>query len=446
MPWKLFEEYGKKRVTTALVRGSLVIAIALTCLLLVYDVTYGTFFRLRFWVALAVIVYLVVMEFLIRHGRYATANWLLIILYELLMSATLLMWGINSSVGILTACFVILLPGILLRPAYILPVSLATCALIVLIHTLHYTGVVTPDLSALSVQSTYIDVASYITILAIFALVSWISSRQTEQSLGRARKAEDTVRKQNALLSKELEQESSTLRQTQLKQIRQLHKFAILGQSTAATLHELSNHLSILNLDISDLKQQNKNSKAITHAEESIQHINNMVRQARAQLSASKEAVSFNALPVIRSVIKDIRHRQQPRNTPPIRLLTKGASGFHIKGDPMALMQIITILINNAVDACANTPEGKVTLTAVRTNERLNLTVTDNGPGVSLVSRKTLFIPKESTKQSGLGVGLYIAKHLIESRFGGSIRLAASKKGAVFAVSLPLASIEKSQE
>jgi signal transduction histidine kinase len=437
MTKQLDRAYGAKRITGSIVRGSFYVAVSLTSLLIIYDLINGTLLRTRVWIACGVIIYLVLIRILLSKGYLNVANWLIILLYEILAGSVLLYWGLSSVVGILTASFAILLPGVLMAPRYILPVFLITFGVLALTHFLQVTNVIIPKIYIPSSPSSMLDVIAYITILAVFALVSWISARQSSISLDRALSAEEKLRKQKNLLARELEIESTRLRQAQLQQIQQLYRFAVIGQSATATLHELSNHLSVLNLDIDDIKQQHKHSKAIANAEDGIEYINRMVRKARLQLNNSQDqSHSFNIFPAINQVVKDLQNKFSQNNVILIKLNPSRLSSLIINGDPMNLMQCITILLNNAVDACANTPDAKVYISIISTGLKIKIRVSDNGPGINLETQKTLFQPLESTKPTGLGVGLYIARHLIESQFKGTLKYVKSEIGATFQITL----------
>ncbi len=437
MPISNLELSGAARITRLVAYGTFGVAVTLTALILVYDIFNASPPRTRFWIGCGVIAYTVLVIYLSLHQRIKTANWLLILLFELLASVVLINWGLSSTVGILTASFAILLPGIFMTPRSILPVTVITLAVMLLAHMIHVLGIVTPIAYIPPNPSSALDVIAYATILSVFALVSWVSARQSTLSLERALDAEEEVRKQKNSLARELEKESNRLRQAQLQQIQQLYKFAVIGQSTAATLHELSNHLSVLNLDIDDMKQQHRHSKAIENAEDGIKYINRMIRKARAQLNnTNSNDLSFNVHTALNQCTKDLRQKLHSHH---IELLISGVRNKKpviINGDPINLIQALSILINNAIDACTATSQPQIKISVTDLKRIIKIRVSDNGSGIDESIRNKIFQPLESTKPSGLGVGLYIAKHLIESQFNGTLECIDSKHGATFQVSI----------
>ncbi len=437
-PHTISGDRSSRRTTKIILVGSFIATCVLFVLLVLFNILHQSiWFGDNVWVAVVAVAYLSFGIVFLRNGWESVVNWMLIIFYELIAFCTLLMWGLNAPVGILTICFAIILPSILMRSHSIFPVVGVTVLILVTVQLIHQTEKVSPNLEVLAHPSTYWDVITYSLVLAIFGLVSWVSGHQREKNLKRTLQAESELQAQKDSLSSELEKESAALRLAQLTQVRELYKFALLGQSAAATLHELSSHLSVLNIDIDDLRQQHYNSEAITNAQESIEHINKTVRLARHQLNSYDQTEQFNALPVINQSIKDARAKFAQRQVPLIRTSHLSKRKILLTGSPMALMQIISVLLNNALDACYDTMNPKVVILLNETGKMLVVSVIDNGVGIGPSQAESLFKPIESTKPSGMGVGLYIAQHLAKEQFGGSIALVPTKYGAQFNISIP---------
>lgn len=432
-------ERSDLRITMLVLHGTLGAALFLSALIITHGIAIQSpRLEQQLEVVAVTAIFLIALEALLQQKRKSIVNWALVSFFALLAFTALLIWGINAPIGILTITFAMTLPSVLIGVRAILPAVLGSISILISVQFIHQKNLVAPHLEEFTTAtSTYWDVASYSTMLSIFALVSWLAGNQREKSLHRALLAETALQSQRNALKTELEKESSILRQTQLKQIRHLHNFALLGQSAAATLHELSNHLSILNFDIEDIRQQNSNSKAILHAKDSIARINKMVTQARKQLNSYEQNDPFDALAVIRQGIKDIQEKFTYRNVKLIKKITPKRGAFIVDGNSLALMQIVTVLLNNALDAIEGINNPEVTIETKRRGTDLLVTVSDNGPGVDPPKRKRLFSPITSNKSTGLGVGLYIARHLAREQLKGTIALIPTKHGAHFALTLP---------
>lgn len=96
-------------------------------------------------------------------------------------------------------------------------------------------------------------------------------------------------------------------------------------------------------------------------------------------------------------------------------------------------------LVKNALDALAGTG-GEIRITAdARDDRRVSLRVSDTGPGVSPEVRATIFEPGVSTKKGGWGVGLSLARRIVEDVHGGRLQLLPTETGATFEIVLPRA-------
>jgi len=428
--------------TLSMIHGSMIAACLLLFLLLSYSFSHAPFTGYE-WSILGLFVgslaYFSIARIALFRKKHTLANWMLLIFYEVVSLYALLAWGLNSPAGLFSIILTIILPGILAGARAIIPASIFTIIKLFFVQTIHSLGIITPDFSYHSDPSTFWDVLTYTTIISIFSLIAWLSGRQQEQALARALRAEANLKEQKSLLRTTLAKESTRLRLAQLSQIKELHKFATLGQSTAATLHELSNHLSVLNLDIDDIKQQNHNSQAIENAEESIAHISKMVHQAKQLLVSYEQEEPFNAIPVIEQAFKDNQEKYKKHEIEPIFTRTIKTK-YVLSGNALALMQVITVLLNNAIDASAQNTAPKVALDVRRTHTHLKITVTDNGPGVSKALEHSLFEPIHSDKPGGMGIGLYIAHQLVTNLFHGTIESVPNPDGAQFVILLPKAS------
>lgn len=135
---------------------------------------------------------------------------------------------------------------------------------------------------------------------------------------------------------------------------------------------------------------------------------------------------------------------------PPVIKLRYAAEGppVHVLGDQTHLHQIIMNLCRNATEAMAgapgeivvsadrcDTPEGAVE----RTDGWVQLSVQDNGPGMSAATRKHLFEPFFTTKPigKGSGLGLSVVYGLVDE-MGGSIGVDSQMgQGSTFTITLP---------
>ena len=103
------------------------------------------------------------------------------------------------------------------------------------------------------------------------------------------------------------------------------------------------------------------------------------------------------------------------------------------------LRQVILNLVNNAIQALSNsaTINPLISIDASQHSGTVQISTTDNGPGISKENQANLFEILISTKQSGMGLGLWLCQYMI-TRHGGSIHYEdALGGGARFVIEIP---------
>jgi two-component system, chemotaxis family, CheB/CheR fusion protein len=111
-----------------------------------------------------------------------------------------------------------------------------------------------------------------------------------------------------------------------------------------------------------------------------------------------------------------------------------------VEGDPTRLVQVVGNLLHNA--ARYTPPGGRIALTAREEDEQALIAVRDNGQGISPQALPHLFemFYQEHVKGAGLGIGLTLAKKLVELHRGSiGVESAGINMGSTFTVRLPLA-------
>ena len=127
-----------------------------------------------------------------------------------------------------------------------------------------------------------------------------------------------------------------------------------------------------------------------------------------------------------------------PRRSHAIDLKVVAAGpGPDVLGDPILLEWALESMVKNAIDALRGR-SGKIVLRVASEDDRAVIRVMDDGPGVPKELRRDIFEPGTSTKEGGWGIGLALARRVVEENHQGSLTLEATEHGACFAISLPL--------
>jgi signal transduction histidine kinase len=116
-----------------------------------------------------------------------------------------------------------------------------------------------------------------------------------------------------------------------------------------------------------------------------------------------------------------------------------------VRGDRIHLQQVLLNLVVNGMEAMADTPAAGRSLrvrTSVNGSAQVEVSVSDTGPGIPADRLGRLFDSFFTTKEHGMGLGLSIARSIVEAH-GGWIRAEnATGGGATFRLGLPCAEEE----
>ena len=119
-------------------------------------------------------------------------------------------------------------------------------------------------------------------------------------------------------------------------------------------------------------------------------------------------------------------------------------SGVLVRADNEQIAQVFVNIIRNALQALANdqqpaanrqSPDIIVILNAAYSDREVQISISDNGPGIPESIQARIFQPNFTTKSNGNGLGLAISKHIVEGS-GGRIEFATSSKGTTFYIYL----------
>jgi two-component system, NtrC family, nitrogen regulation sensor histidine kinase NtrY len=137
---------------------------------------------------------------------------------------------------------------------------------------------------------------------------------------------------------------------------------------------------------------------------------------------------------VVVSVLRVFHAQLQENNQIAVR--TELADALpEISADPDLLHRALQNLVLNAIDAMPQ--GGDLTIRTATLGDRIELSVSDTGSGLTSEECERLFTPYYTTKQHGTGLGLAIVQSVV-SDHGGKISVASTKeKGATFRIELP---------
>lgn len=422
--------------------GGTLIITALLLMLLIAD--YVLFSNIHIYNQLILAAFSVVcvasIYVLWRRRHYWLSARLLVLFYGAVAVTIVSIWGTAVPFGILLIGLVIILAGILLGTRYALRVAIISAFGLFLVQFAASEGVHVSNLTMQQSEASFGEILTYSLVFAMISMIAWLFNRQSERALKKAHRAELSLQEEKELLAIRVKERTLELQAVQVEEMQNLYRFAELGQLSTALLHDLANHLTALTLNIEDL-QESQYSDSVKRARQNIRYLDSMVSQVRDQLEGSRDVKRFN----IASKVKDmVRLSQQKADARKVTLTAShiiDRKPYFIKGDMVRFNQVATILISNAIDSYDTAPQtsGKrhVKVELAHDTEHITLTVEDWGKGIPKEKREAIFEPFFSTKEHGMGIGLFIARQTIRKHFDGTLTLDSNTNHTRFILTLP---------
>jgi signal transduction histidine kinase len=233
-----------------------------------------------------------------------------------------------------------------------------------------------------------------------------------------------------------------------LAELAHVNRYSAAGELTTSIAHELNQPLgSILtNAETAELmlKSSSPNLDEVKEILADIrrddQRASEVIRRLRSVLKRTPfEVRDIDLDETARDVIGFVRALAEGRHI--ALIYVPAATGLHIRGDPVQLQQVILNLIINAMDAISETQakEREVSVWASLSGAYAEIRIGDTGPGIAVDDLKNVFNPFFTTKPQGMGMGLAIARTIIEAHHGTIVAENRPSGGALFTIKLPIA-------
>ena len=164
-----------------------------------------------------------------------------------------------------------------------------------------------------------------------------------------------------------------------------------------------------------------------------------VIRRMRSLLKkAPFEPKNLDLNDVAREAVEFLSTLAVGRKVELISLITPDA--LPILGDRIQLQQVILNLVVNGIDAMKDTPSENriISIRTSRVENFAQLSVSDRGPGIPEDKLKEVFEPFFTSKAEGMGMGLSIARTIIEAHNGLISAKNRDHGGASFRIRLPL--------
>ncbi len=226
------------------------------------------------------------------------------------------------------------------------------------------------------------------------------------------------------------------LKAAQRAETAMLRSLATIGESAAVLAHEIKNPITAVNVALRAVADHlGEDQKAVL--EDLVARMKHLEHLMRRTLSFSRplqlRPVEFEVGRLLSAVVRNLEDPIR-RSGSDVRVKTEEEIRLH--ADPNLLTDLLSNLVSNAIEAKKGA--ARVVLSAERPGaDAVLLMVDDDGPGIPVDQRESVFKPFVTSKSDGTGLGLAICRKIVEEH-GGTIRIEGSPLGgARFEIRIP---------
>lgn len=277
------------------------------------------------------------------------------------------------------------------------------------------------------------------------------------------KRAEEALQELNVKLEQRVEEETA-LRLEKERLLMQQSKMAAMGEMIGAIAHQWRQPLNAMGLiiqatqdayDFGELDREHL-SKFVEEGMKQVQFMSKTIDDFRNFFRPDKEATNFDVKMAIAEVLS-LLSGQMKSNNISYRLTCKEhnrafedfteivpCGEMTMLGFKNELEQVFLSIISNAKDAIIQKQQkkksykGAISIEVARSDEKIIVTTSDNGGGIPEDITDRIFEPYFTTKEQGkgTGMGLYMAKMIIETNMRGSLTAKNMGEGAEFTITL----------
>lgn len=394
---------------------------------------------------------LISLYLLSRTGLCIIVSYLLVAIFFILTSYTVYHWGADVPEALLGYSFIIVMSGILINSRFAFAITLLTSLVLIITTYFQIKDIIHPALYWKPKTLGIKDAVQYSITLMIIAVASWLSNREMERSLKRARRSEIQLKEERDNLEIRVQERTRDLEIAQAEKLKQVTRFIEFGKISAGLFHDLVNHISFLFLNMGEMNQGENKEQELVQTKKYLEEANKAkltlaeyIKDIRKQLHNQPVSLRFSLKAEILSAIRLLKHKATLGK---ININTNFECDALVYGNQVRLNHALVNLILNSIDAYEEKfddnekREINVTICQLCLPEKVLIFIEDQAGGIPLGMQDKIFLPFFSTKnlQKGTGIGLATTKSVIEEDFGGTIYFeSVPNVGTKFTIEIPL--------
>jgi len=224
------------------------------------------------------------------------------------------------------------------------------------------------------------------------------------------------------------------------KAVMQSEKQADIGELSSTIAHEIRNPIAAAKSLVQQMGEDPTSVENVEYAKVALAELDRVERRVAHLLKYAKEEdyqmANVNLATVVDGALTQLKAKLETARVAAVRDYITGPT---VRADAEKLQSVFANILDNAIDALGAVPENRrVELSIQNGGQQATVRVRDNGAGIAPERLDRVFNPFFTTKPHGTGLGMAIARKVVEAH-GGTIDVASTPgQGTEFAVSLPL--------
>jgi len=249
----------------------------------------------------------------------------------------------------------------------------------------------------------------------------------------------DITKERSALLEK-IKHQEFIIQQSKLAEIGEI--FSSIAHQWKSPLVEIAT-LAQEQLYSSEGEIDEKNSFYVNETMLQVRYMTETINDFQEFIMPSNQKTVFDIDEAVHKMMDIIRHNMK-YNYIDVNITVKPNTSLMVSGYRNELMQTLLNIVNNAKDAIVKEKaqrkieRGLIEINISNVEQFVQIEIEDNGGGIPNEHIKNIFKPYFTTKKDGHGIGLYMAKLIIENKMGGVVSSSNTKKGAKFSIRLEM--------
>jgi signal transduction histidine kinase len=226
------------------------------------------------------------------------------------------------------------------------------------------------------------------------------------------------------------------------KEVLRTEQQASLDELTATFAHEIRNPIAAAKSLVQQMGEDPTSQENVEYAKVALDELARVERSVKHLLTYAKEEDykfdSANLAGVLDAALTQMKAKLEAASVAVSRSYIGGPT---VRADADKLRQVFSNIIDNAIDAMANVAEGRKLELSIQSNRAglATVRIRDNGCGIAEDKLAKIFNPFYTSKPNGTGLGMAVAKKIVDAHRGAIDVQSQPGAGTEFAISLPLA-------